>query len=96
MSQLFDKPVVMVDTKSGQTICTTILGMTTQSTREEPGSTLGWHSCGNKFSILPGSAILLLVACDGIQPLSSVDVSHLAKGQLSAFEGLLAFYNSEV
>ena len=95
VSQLSDKSVVMVDTKSGQTICTTIPGMTTQSTREEPGSTLGWHSCGNKFSILPGSAILLLVACDGIQPLSSMDVSHLAKGQLCAFEGLLAFYNSK-
>lgn len=91
VSQLSDKTVAMVDTKSGQTICTT---SAIQSTKEISGSTSKWNPCGNKFSILPGSVTRLLVACDGMQTLSSVDISHLGKGQLCHFEGLLAICNS--
>jgi hypothetical protein len=96
VSELSNNSVATVDTKSGQITCTTTSGIATQSTKEVTGSTFGWNPCGNKFSILPGSATRLLVACDEIQPLSSVDVSHLGKGQLCAFEGLLAFCKSNV
>lgn len=86
-SLISEKAVAVVDT----TICTNTSGITIQSTKDSPGSSFEWNSCGNKFSILPGSATRLMVACDGLQPLSSVDISHLEKGQLCAFEGLLAF-----
>ncbi|KAG0580510.1 hypothetical protein KC19_4G178800 [Ceratodon purpureus] len=94
--QRSDKSLAMADMRSGQTICSATSGITTESTKEVPGSAFAWNPCGNKFSILPGSETRLLVACDGIQPFSSVDVSHMGKGQLCAFEGLLAFCKSNV
>jgi len=89
--QISDKSGTVVDTKSGQTICTNTSGITIQGTKDLPGSPFEWNPCGNKFSILPGSATRLMVACDGLRPLSAADITHLKKGQLCAFEGLLAF-----
>ncbi|XP_024373820.1 uncharacterized protein [Physcomitrium patens] len=89
--QMFDKSSGIVDSDSGQNIW-----MTSSALKEAPGSLSDWSSCGKKFSILPGSAVRLLVACGGVQPLSSMDVSLLEKGKLCAFEGLLAFCKSNV
>ncbi|XP_024391254.1 uncharacterized protein [Physcomitrium patens] len=96
VSQMSDKLVSRAELKSGQTTFTTTSGIVTQSLKQTPESPSGWSACGNKFNILPGVTTRLLVTCDGIQPLLSVDVSHLEKGQLCAFEGRLAFCKSNI
>lgn len=97
VSQMSEILVPRADFEYRQTTFSTTSDIVTQSLKQMPGSSSGWSACGNKFNILPGNETRLLLACDGIlQPLSSVDVSQLEKGQLRAFEGRLAFCKTNI